>query len=65
MGLEHCLANESLAMELTASNSVWKAVSHFHKLEKLRQVGSEKEVVARRRQKVEKPATRAQKPVPQ
>jgi len=52
-------------MELITSNSVWKAVSHFHKLEKLRQVGSEKEVAARRRQKVEKPATRAQKPVPQ
>lgn len=27
--------NENLAMELTASNPVRKAVSHFHKLEKL------------------------------
>ncbi|KAL6262226.1 hypothetical protein P5V15_007322 [Pogonomyrmex californicus] len=38
--------NESIAMELTASNPARKAVSHFHKLEKLRQVGSGKEVAA-------------------
>lgn len=57
--------NESLAMELTASNPVRKAVSHFHKLEKLRQVGSGKEVAARRRQKVEKPVAHACKPVSQ
>lgn len=51
--------NQSLAIEPVTSNTVRKAVSHFHKLEKLRQVGSRKEVAARRRQKVEKSVVHA------